>query len=54
MGVLDGLDSNLTILIIAYRLTTLKGCEKIIEIKNDFITRIVSYENMVSNANQNV
>jgi ATP-binding cassette, subfamily B, bacterial PglK len=47
MVALDGLDDNLTVLIIAHRLPTLAGCDKIIEIKNGNITRIDSYENIM-------
>jgi ABC-type multidrug transport system fused ATPase/permease subunit len=54
MNSLDGLDEKLTIFMIAHRLTTLQGCDKIIEIKNGSILRIDSYENMMSNVNQNV
>jgi ATP-binding cassette, subfamily B, bacterial PglK len=48
MESLNSLDSDLTILIIAHRLTTLIGCDKIIEVKNGSILRIDSYENMIT------
>ena len=48
MSALDGLDADLTILIIAHRLTTLAGCDKIVEISNGSIRRIDSYQNILS------
>ncbi|MDC6449554.1 ABC transporter ATP-binding protein [Pseudomonadales bacterium] len=47
MSALDGLDNDLTILMIAHRLSTLAGCDKIIEIENGSIARIDSYEEIV-------
>ena len=41
------LDSNMTILIIAHRLTTLKDCDKIIEISSGEISRIGSYSEII-------
>jgi ATP-binding cassette subfamily B protein len=51
MNALDGLDNNLTIIIIAHRLATLAGCDKVVEIENGSITRIDSYENIIRVAN---
>ena len=48
MNALDGLDADLTILIIAHRLATLAGCDKIVEISNGGIRRIDSYQNILS------
>jgi ATP-binding cassette subfamily B protein len=42
------LSSNLTILIIAHRLTTLKHCDVIVEISAGTITRTGSYEEIIS------
>ena len=42
------LDKNLTIFIIAHRLTTLKNCEKIIEIKKDAGFSFVNYEDVIA------
>ena len=41
------LGKEITVLIIAHRLTTLSDCDKIVEINNGRISRIDSYENMV-------
>ena len=46
MDAIEGLDEELTILIIAHRLTTLKGCDKIIKISKDNIINILSYEDI--------
>ena len=47
MESLKHLDSNVTILIIAHRLTTLKDCDNIIEISNGEISRIGSYSEII-------
>lgn len=47
MESLKHLDSNMTILIIAHRLTTLKDCDNIIEISNGEISRIGSYSEII-------
>uniref|UniRef100_UPI004047DA4E ABC transporter ATP-binding protein n=2 Tax=Polynucleobacter sp. TaxID=2029855 RepID=UPI004047DA4E len=46
MQTLNSLDQNLTIIIIAHRLTTLKNCSKIIEISNGSIKNICSYQDL--------
>ena len=43
MNSISGLDSNLTTIIIAHRLTTLKHCEKIIQLEHGKITFSGSY-----------
>jgi ATP-binding cassette subfamily B protein len=46
MASLNGLKKDLTILLIAHRLSTLKNCDLIIEISNGEISRTGSYEDI--------
>jgi ATP-binding cassette, subfamily B, bacterial PglK len=48
MNAIDDLGEEITILIIAHRLTTLKGCDKIIKLDKDYAVRIVSYEEVIN------
>ena len=48
MNAIEGLSNDLTILIIAHRLSTLKNCAKIVELGNGGIRRIGSYKDIVS------
>ena len=52
MEAIDGLGQELTMIIVAHRLSTLKKCNHIIELKNGQISRIGSYENILLNHNQ--
>jgi ATP-binding cassette, subfamily B, bacterial PglK len=45
---IENLSKDLTLLIIAHRLTTLKGCTQIIELGNGSIQRIGSYREIIS------
>jgi len=47
MQAIEGLSSNLTILMIAHRLTTLKNCTQIVELGGDGIKRIGTYQDTV-------
>lgn len=47
MDAVTGLNDDLTILIIAHRLTTLKSCDKIIKLDNNQISKIGTYKEMV-------
>jgi ATP-binding cassette subfamily B protein len=47
MESIERLDHNLTILIIAHRVSTLKGCDQIIEIQGGRIIRSGDYEGML-------
>jgi ABC-type multidrug transport system fused ATPase/permease subunit len=47
MQAIEGLSSNLTILIIAHRLTTLKNCTQIVELGGGGIKRIGTYQDIV-------
>jgi ATP-binding cassette, subfamily B, bacterial PglK len=48
MDAIKDLGKEVTILIIAHRLTTLKGCDKIIKLEKDYATRIGSYEEIIN------
>jgi ATP-binding cassette subfamily B protein len=48
MQAIDSLSKDLTLLIIAHRLSTLKGCTQIIELGNGGIKRIGNYEEIVN------
>ena len=47
MKAIDSLSDNLTILIIAHRLTTLKNCSQIIELAGGLVKRVGSYKQIV-------
>jgi ATP-binding cassette, subfamily B, bacterial PglK len=47
MESIEAFDRNLTLLIIAHRLTTLRGCDKIVELSSNGIERTVSYATMI-------
>ena len=47
MQAIEGLSQDLTILIIAHRLTTLQKCDRIIELANGGVLRTGSYESMI-------
>jgi ATP-binding cassette subfamily B protein len=46
MQAIEGLDENITILIIAHRLTTLKNCTQIVELSEGDIKRIGTYQDI--------
>jgi ATP-binding cassette subfamily B protein len=46
MESINGLSSDLTLLIIAHRLTTLKGCSQIVELEASKIKRIIHYDQL--------
>lgn len=48
MEAIEGLCNNLTVLIIAHRLTTLKNCTQIVELGEGGVRRIGSYQEIVS------
>jgi ABC-type bacteriocin/lantibiotic exporter with double-glycine peptidase domain len=48
ISAIEGLDANLTVLMVAHRLTTLKSCNRVIEIYNGRILRAASYEEIAS------
>ena len=47
MEAIDSLSDNLTIIIIAHRLTTLKNCTQILELEDGFIKRIGRYDEII-------
>jgi ATP-binding cassette subfamily B protein len=49
MNSIEGLSKNLTIICIAHRLTTLKNCDQIVELKDGEVNRIGSYKNLFEN-----
>ena len=53
MRTLSDLNKELTILIIAHRLTTLKGCDKIVKLNKDFTINTGSYDEMLGSSKVN-
>jgi ATP-binding cassette subfamily B protein len=51
INALSGDRGALTLIIVAHRLTTLKGCDQIIELSDGIITRVGSYNQIIANAN---
>ena len=47
MQTIDNLSGDLTLFIIAHRLTTLKNCNQIIELKSGIVNRIGSYQDLI-------
>jgi ATP-binding cassette, subfamily B, bacterial PglK len=48
MQAIEGLSKDLTLLIIAHRLTTLKNCTQIVELVKCGLKRIGSYQEIVN------
>ena len=48
MDAIDDLGEEITILIIAHRLTTLKGCDEIIKLEKDFNVNIGTYKSIIA------
>jgi ATP-binding cassette subfamily B protein len=48
MEALEGLEDELTLIIVAHRLSTLRKCNQIIELHNGLIKRIGTYEKIIS------
>ncbi len=47
MSTIDSLKGDLTLFLIAHRLTTLKNCNQIIEIKSGAVNRVGSYQDLI-------
>ena len=45
---IESLDKEITVLIIAHRLTTLTGCDKIVKLDKDYTVHIGSYQEMTN------
>ena len=54
MQAIDGLGDDLTILIVAHRLTTLRNCSQIVELQNGKIKRVGSYADIVEKPTRSV
>lgn len=48
MNVINTLGANITIIMVAHRISTLKGCEKVIELNNGKIVRVSDYEQLIN------
>jgi len=48
MGAIDALNGELTILIIAHRLTTLKGCDQIVKLDKNFTISTGTYDEIIN------
>jgi ATP-binding cassette subfamily B protein len=49
MDSLDNLEKDITIIIVAHRLTTLKNCDTIIAISDGMIESVGNYEEIINN-----
>lgn len=54
MEAIESLSDNLTVLIIAHRLTTLKSCTEVVELGDGGIKRIGSYKEIVANSTPDI
>lgn len=50
MQAIESLESRLTVILIAHRIQTLKGCDQIIELGANGTARTVTYESLIANA----
>jgi ATP-binding cassette subfamily B protein len=48
MQAIEGLNNDLTVFIIAHRLTTLKNCNQIVELGDGCIKRVGTYQDIVA------
>ena len=54
MGAIEGLSENLTILIIAHRLSTLKNCTQIVELGSGTVLQVGTYQEMVHDKSESI
>lgn len=54
MGAIDGIGREITILVVAHRLSTLKGCDLVVELERGKVKRQGSYDEMVLASNKQV
>jgi len=52
MEAIDNNSKDITVLIIAHRLTTLKGCSQVVELSNGEIKRIGTYDDVIHSSNR--
>ena len=45
---IENFDEELTVVIIAHRITTLKSCDMIIKLNSDYTMQILSYEELMN------
>ena len=48
MEAIENIDDDVTVIIIAHRLTTLKSCDKIVKFEKNHSTQILTYEEVMS------
>ena len=48
MDSIENFDEELTVVIIAHRITTLKSCDMIIKLNSDYTMQILSYEELMN------
>jgi ABC-type bacteriocin/lantibiotic exporter with double-glycine peptidase domain len=51
MESIDTLDDQLTVIIVAHRLTSLKNCTQIVELEGGVVKRTGNYANIISQVN---
>ena len=54
MEAIDGLHPDLTIFLVAHRLTTLRGCDLIVELERGVIRRIGSYQEIIGDVQRSL
>ena len=52
MEAIDNISEEITVLIVAHRLTTLKGCGQVVELDNGSIKRIGTYQDVIEKINK--
>ena len=52
MEAIESISEKVTILIIAHRLTTLKGCDQVVQLEEGSLTHIGEYKDIVSRKNE--
>jgi ATP-binding cassette subfamily B protein len=54
MNSIDSLGNDLTVIIVAHRITTLKNCDRIFELENGKIKRIANYQEIINQNPENL
>ena len=47
MNAIESFSKEITVIIIAHRLTTLKSCDQILRFEGNYATQILSYEELI-------